>query len=466
MKQKSILMSGEKSINGGIYSGFKAIPFINEIKLAIDWTFTKTSLDLFQWAKFESVYDTIYITLCSMTAKKIRPIGKQMTKFEKILLGWIVWIILLIVLVGPMLLFSDLNPMKELNNVDGASISIKFSIVSDVMNNFTLFENKQVSDIKEMNDEIWSDFDYGGNLKIKKFPKKQIQIIYMYENSDTIFSLAKPYIQTIIDTLNCTKNGTIHSLLSNIKQINLYFEYSFSRPFPTATQTATKHLDYNLFKAGDDKDNDIIKLKIVNSLYDALTCKQTTTEINLDDFYIPSIKLNADNKPKLIKGNDGKLENLIDCNFTFNNCFNKSNESVVDYSSSYFSLYVADEKLKSGGIQFHTFSEKVSTYTSSYNVVTFYVTFILLIGGYVKQFLSGNPEKIQLTEMPEPKPLINLCAGIKIARYSFELKKEENLYYILIEFMRSPEYLKMITKSSLDAFKKRKEIKEDDEFDL
>jgi hypothetical protein len=32
--------------------------------------------------------------------------------------------------------------------------------------------------------------------------------------------------------------------------------------------------------------------------------------------------------------------------------------------------------------------------------------------------------------------------------------------------MRSPEYLKMITKSSLESFKKRKNIKEDDEFDI
>ena len=69
--------------------------------------------------------------------------------------------------------------------------------------------------------------------------------------------------------------------------------------------------------------------------------------------------------------------------------------------------------------------------------------------------------------MPDPKPLINLCAGIKISRYSFDLKKEENLYYILIEFMRSPEYLIMITKSTLDMLKKRREIKDDnDDFDI
>ncbi len=467
MKQKSILMNGEKSINGGIYSGFKAIPFVNEIKLALDWTFTKTSLDLFQWAKFESIYDTIYITLCSMTAKKIRPIGKQMTKFEKIILGWVVWIILLIILVGPMLLFSDLNPMKKLNNIDGASISIKFSIVSDVVNNFTLFENKQVSTIKEMNDDIWTKFEYDKNLKTKNFPKKQIQIIYMYENSDTIFSLAKPNIDKIIDTLKELNNS--NSDKNDIKEINLYFEYSFSRPYPTSSsQTAIKHLDYNLYNK--EKGKNAEKSDILSGLFNALMCYNTTTIISLNEFYIPSLKLNAGNKPKLITNEDKDKEHPIDCELIFTNCFNKTDDSEdveVDYSSSYFSLVLNDSlNIENKGIQFHTFSEKVSTYTSDYNVVTFYVTFILLIGGYVKQFLSGNPERIQLTEMPEPQPLINLCAGVKIARYSFDLKKEENLYYILIEFMRSPEYLKMITKSSLDAFKKRKKIKEDDEFDI
>jgi hypothetical protein len=366
-----------------------------------------------------------------------------------------------------MLLFSDLNPMKKLNNIDGASISIKFSIVSDVVNNFTLFENKQVSTIKEMNDDIWTKFNYDSNLKTKNFPKKQIQIIYMYENSDTIFSLAKPNIDKIIDTLKELNNS--NSDKNDIKEINLYFEYSFSRPYPTSSsQTAIKHLDYNLYNKEKGKNSE--KTEILSGLFNALMCYNTTTIISLNEFYIPSLKLNAGNKPKLITNEDKDKEHPIDCELIFTNCFNKTDDSEdveVDYSSSYFSLVLNDSlNIENKGIQFHTFSEKVSTYTSDYNVVTFYVTFILLIGGYVKQFLSGNPERIQLTEMPEPQPLINLCAGVKIARYSFDLKKEENLYYILIEFMRSPEYLKMITKSSLDAFKKRKKIKEDDEFDI
>ena len=59
--------------------------------------------------------------------------------------------------------------------------------------------------------------------------------------------------------------------------------------------------------------------------------------------------------------------------------------------------------------------------------------------------------------MPETEQLVNLCEGIKTARFSFDLEKEEHLYYVLIELMRSPDYLKLLTKSSLQQFKDRRD---------
>ena len=66
-----------------------------------------------------------------------------------------------------------------------------------------------------------------------------------------------------------------------------------------------------------------------------------------------------------------------------------------------------------------------------------------------------------LEELPHPKTIIDLCEGIKIARYSYDFKNEEYLYTILIELMISPDYLKLITDSSLDHFKLREETNKD-----
>ena len=84
MKKKSLLKSGNSSFNGTINSVFRNIPFMYEIKLAIDWTFTSTCLDIFQWNKFESVYDTVYTTYCVMNAKNISLIGQKIGKIWKI----------------------------------------------------------------------------------------------------------------------------------------------------------------------------------------------------------------------------------------------------------------------------------------------------------------------------------------------------------------------------------------------
>ncbi len=126
----------------------------------------------------------------------------------------------------------------------------------------------------------------------------------------------------------------------------------------------------------------------------------------------------------------------------------------VDYSRSYFSLVDHDTQ---EGIEFHAFSDLVSPATGSYDVLTFYATFIIVIGNAIRGIISGEAEKIILTEMPEPTKLINLCEGIKISRYRQHLDREEYLYYVLIDFMRSPEILKKLTKSSLQKLRERKE---------
>ena len=106
---------------------------------------------------------------------------------------------------------------------------------------------------------------------------------------------------------------------------------------------------------------------------------------------------------------------------------------------------------------FHIFSETISPTTSSYSVYAFYTAVILVFGEYVRDFCSGEPEKVTLNEMPDPKKMVDLCEGITIARNSREFRMEKKLYFILIELLREPTYLKEITKSSVERFEEREE---------
>jgi hypothetical protein len=124
MRKKSLLTRGDNIIYSSCYKGFLAIPFLYELKLCLDWTFTPTSLDLFKWLKFEAVYDILFITHCDMKVEGKRKIGEVVGNVQKVLLGGCGFFILLIILLLPLILFSSLNPANVLNNVTDANIEV------------------------------------------------------------------------------------------------------------------------------------------------------------------------------------------------------------------------------------------------------------------------------------------------------------------------------------------------------
>jgi len=132
----------------------------------------------------------------------------------------------------------------------------------------------------------------------------------------------------------------------------------------------------------------------------------------------------------------------------------------IDYSRSYFSFAVSpDQSLSIGnGIYFVTFSDMISETTSSYDVLGFYISSIFVIGKVIRSFISGEETRIILSEMPQPENIMTLCEGVKISRYRRDFRKEEYLYYVLIDFMRSPEIIKIITKSCIKRLREKEEF--------
>jgi len=97
------------------------------------------------------------------------------------------------------------------------------------------------------------------------------------------------------------------------------------------------------------------------------------------------------------------------------------------------------------GISFYTISEPYSPITFNFSVLTFYVSVVYVVGRLIRLLLGGSAANLILTDIPHPEPLQDLCVGVYIARMSGDLKKEERLYFELIDILRSPEVLKVVT---------------------
>ena len=444
LKRKSIFKN-VYSIQGYIYYAYKLIPFYYQIKNVVDWTFTPTSLNLFDWFKFENLYDIIFKTYRQKYRIEKRPIGKRITKIFKILTGGMISIILVLILILPLFLYSSLNPTNEINNINSAQLKVylSFTDINLQEKNYLIFENDWAEGINKMSNKIWEDFGYSKSFYTKTFPQEQIQIASFYtepENSLSDFKLS--HIITSIESLLYqapNPNATISD--ENVK-CNLVIEAIFKRPLPNEAKTVTKKSELVIC---DSKDINSTGCKGLNQTYmlfnnyDSQYLNNNVT-INISGFS-PYVRLTASSEPKTIELEKQIIKDLI-------------LRPIYKNTTYLFEIYF--ENIKDGlGLQYHLFNDKVSSSTLGYSILGFYSAFILVIGTYVNNIFNYNPERIIIGEMPHPEKLLNLCECVKISRYTYDFKKEEYLYSILIEIMRTPDFIKKLTQSTVEQFQRR-----------
>ena len=451
MKKKSILRRNHTEFNNLLVTIFLKIPFLNEIKNILDWTLTSTSLDLSQWIQFESIYEAIFSTY-SDDRDEENVIGQKIEKSRKAQKGGVLSFILITALIFPLVMFSSLNPTNITNSVYDAKLKVDLSFTYQDKENkkYALFENNRPETITDIPDEVFNEFNYGKSVKTRNFPKGQVQAVKFYETSDTNWDLVLPHIQSIVNDLN------IFNPENKISSIDLVIQTQFTRPLPAEAQIVTDEITANIFNIKNNASNSDETQK-ASILSNALTNCQDAY-INFFNIYTPSRKLGSSTDPKIIE--DSKYFSNLGIQLGFMGCDNSTGKN--NFLQSYFTLR-AIKKSKNNTIvtepfSFHIFSETISPTTSSYSVYAFYTAVILVFGEYVRDFCSGEPEKVTLNEMPEPKKMVDLCEGITIARSSHDFRMEKKLYFILIELLREPTYLKEITKSSVEKFEEREEI--------
>jgi hypothetical protein len=454
IRRKSLFKKKDDELYSNLCSLFKSIPFLNEIKNAIDWTFTSTCFNLIQWNKFEAIYDTIFDTYCEKSDWDEKPVGERISLKQKIVMGGPLAFSLIIILIVPLILFSSLNPTNKNNNLTGAKVfvDLTFNYQNGAFKKYNIFENTKadsITDMDELNDTIWKNYNYSESVQTRNFNKKQVQQVIFSNTSDKNWGLAAPHIQNLIELLDLKNDSSIAS-------IDLTIEYELTRPLPAEAQTCSGSFSESIYKEADNLNESYIN---INKIREALiNCNNTNDILILDNVYCPPLRLTSGSDVNEIEDED--LFHKRGVKIGFQGCV-KDKSNNPDFSQSFFTINSYYEEEEERPLELHVFNDKISETTYGYSVLTFYVSFVLLAGTYVREFLANEPEKIMLEELPHAKRIVDLCEGIKMARYNYDFKTEEYLYTILIELLRTPDYLKVITDSSLDHFKLREEMAED-----
>jgi hypothetical protein len=110
------------SLRFGVYG---ALPFLREIMVVLSFATNKTSLGLTQWFTIEDIKHTMTKAKFMIKAREAEKFGEAMSAVTKLIFRIGIIVIALLVVVGPMLPFSNLIDKTDEYPIIGASVSIE-----------------------------------------------------------------------------------------------------------------------------------------------------------------------------------------------------------------------------------------------------------------------------------------------------------------------------------------------------
>lgn len=102
------------------------------------------------------------------------------------------------------------------------------------------------------------------------------------------------------------------------------------------------------------------------------------------------------------------------------------NQMHIDFESDRIKLYLNDVHCAKLNLRVH-------------RIMGLYMSVVLVIGKFVREFFSGISHTIMFEELPNVDRILKLCTDIFLVRETGELDLEEDLYAKLIFLYRSPE---------------------------
>lgn len=409
------------------------LPFLYELRTIAYWSFTKTSLNLYCWFKLDDIYGKIFVRKVSWRSYKDRKRGTASEWYMKILSGFCLIFMILLIIVLPLFLFSSLDPLMKQNPVRNVGLSVGI-IVNN--NYFTLFETGHTIKIEEVDYQDWDKLELRNYRGIVNDDRKNARRVYVPISSDGMWTLNP-------DTQDVLCENVYKTINSKYPKITIKLQLNIERDEPTHKNKIklSSHIRVRSFEAIED-------------IYYA-TCSKDSESLNTYFMY-------GDYHPQIIKlASVGTDPDTLEYELTgiSHNLYLRRTFSR-ELSMYYWSAFIYDgykpienndiclgnsTETNECNLNYIIISDEYSPATFNLSALTFYVSVVYLIARLLRSVTGNAADNLTMTEIQNPGYLITLCEGIYVARMTGDLMREETLYYELMDIMRSPELIKIVT---------------------
>ena len=146
MKKPSSILQYYNDISKAGADVYISIPFACEIRCLLDWTMSKTALDIFQFFQLYNHHYELYSAKVGNRWYGEKILGSKTPIQEKCIFSGIFSSIIIILLVGPFYLFSDNSPLVDVNPVLNGNVAVNFIVNKTLQDNVIDIEPYNIYD--------------------------------------------------------------------------------------------------------------------------------------------------------------------------------------------------------------------------------------------------------------------------------------------------------------------------------
>jgi hypothetical protein len=403
---------------------YSAIPFLYEMRSILDWLCRKTSLTFLEHVKFEEIYWRIYTVKCNLQDFVGKKRGEPVAFFPgKLLNGMVLFCCILLLLIGPLILFSSFNYESD-NLVLQMKVSVQVRGPGNVHN---LFQSTELS------------LSVNTSIKDPDFADLYTYAVQNYIiNPDTDVGRAQVLRAASFSHENwLISPPSFRSFIALLQDDALDYyvdlQFSFLRPGPKLSTSVDLVVSSSVDSAFR---SNLASLLVNGSFIDASGRVSNLLPLPL-------------RAPRFVHLEDSSALIIADQQFyNYTMGFHRDEAS----GSSYFTLINSESAT---GVQVVTISDPLVNVDSfaflksnaaSISVVTIYATIVLTISRFLRLLSVGNLERIPFEDWNSVDSLELFCQGMLIARKSKQFYREEELYRQLIKLLRTPAALIVLTR--------------------